>query len=292
MLRQRAQSPGGVPGAFSLVHHRGGRRLVIALVYDPSAVSIPRVQSRLRGADLLLFPELMDGGYAALTGGARPHTPASPLIRRLRLLSRDLVPVCVAGSLFYRAGTRRPTNSSLVFIRGRLRARYDKVHLFRPARDPRYFQRGRRLCLFPVPGEHRLVAGLMICFDLRFPELARALTVRGAHMLLVPARWPAERDDAWRTLLKARAIENQCFVVGCNARGAEGGRSYAFDPLGREIFASRRTGGPAADLIVLETDMLSTARSLYRSTHEARLSISQRGLFRINASRRRSGRHK
>ena len=271
MLRQRIHSLGGDPGAFSLA-----RRLVIALVYDSSALSLQRVRSRLRGADILLLPELMDGGYAALAGGSRPHTPGSPLIRRLRGLSRDMVPVCVAGSLFYRAGTRRPTNTSLVFIRGRLRARYDKIHLFRPAHDPRYFQPGRRLCLFPLPDSvPRLTVGVMICFDLRFPELARSLAAQGARILVVPARWPAVRDDAWRTLLKARAIENQCFVVGCNAPGREGGRSYVFDPFGGEVFVSRRRGGAGPDLIVLETEKLAAARSLYHAIREARMPLSR-----------------
>ena len=66
------------------------------------------------------------------------------------------------------------------------------------------------------------------------------LAREGIQLLLVPARWPAVRDDAWQTLLKARAIENQIFVAGCDAADSEGGYSYVFDPMGRLLLSSRQ----------------------------------------------------
>jgi len=90
-------------------------------------------------------------------------------------------------------------------------------------------------------GGSNIRAGVIICYDLRFPELTRMLALGGIQVLFIPARWPAIRNDAWQTLLKARAIENQIFVVGCNAPGKEGGLSYVFDPLGECLMTQART---------------------------------------------------
>jgi predicted amidohydrolase len=84
------------------------------------------------------------------------------------------------------------------------------------------------------------VFGIMICFDVRFPELARSLALAGAQVLFCPAEFPAERTAIWATLLRARAIENQVFVVGCNRVGSDGkhtyaGRSAIIDPEGNTL---------------------------------------------------------
>jgi len=84
-------------------------------------------------------------------------------------------------------------------------------------------------------------AGGIVCFDLRFPELVRALALRGIHLLIVPARWPAVRDQIWRSLLKARAIENQCYVLAAAQGGLHRngrtthGDSMLVDPWGRVV---------------------------------------------------------
>ncbi len=80
----------------------------------------------------------------------------------------------------------------------------------------------------------------MICYDLRFPELSRALAVAGARLLLVPAQWPVRRLEAWLLLARARAVENELFVAACNRVGADGdalfpGHSMVVDPWGRAL---------------------------------------------------------
>jgi predicted amidohydrolase len=79
--------------------------------------------------------------------------------------------------------------------------------------------------------------GVIICYDLRFPEAVRPWFKSGLDLLCVPARWPRVRDDLWQALLRARAIENQCFVIGVDSRDVEGGGSYAYSPLGEPIFS-------------------------------------------------------
>jgi predicted amidohydrolase len=71
----------------------------------------------------------------------------------------------------------------------------------------------------------------MICYDIRFPELARRLTLDGAEILVVPGEWPKPRQDAWNTLLRARAMENQLFLVAANACGVTGKLDFFGDSL-------------------------------------------------------------
>ena len=101
---------------------------------------------------------------------------------------------------------------------------YRKVHLFSPTAEDRYFKPGRKAVVCQTSLGH---IGLMICYDLRFPELCRSLALGGAKMVAVMAEWPAERVAHWKVLLKARAIENQLFIVGANRCGQDGDLVYA-----------------------------------------------------------------
>ena len=224
----------------------------------------------LLGLDAIVFPELLDGGYAALERGRGSHQEGDDFWQHMVDASRRLTTTIVAGSVRLIDGRGRATNTSLVFSRGRLRYRYDKIHLFGPTGDRRYFSRGHRAGVFTLARARgpRRRSAVILCYDLRFPELVRSLALAGTEILFVPARWPAVRDLAWRTLLCARAIENQLFVVGCNAPDEEGGRSYVFGPGGEELFGGRvpRTR-PVR--IVLEFALRERARRLHRPLQEA-----------------------
>ncbi len=262
--------------------------LRVGLCTGPAAVTAPHAAGRLGGADILVFPELVDSGYAALKAGALPHRTGDALLAGFASASKTLSPYCIAGSVFMRNPPPLTSNTSLVYHRGKLIHRYDKIHLFRPAGDHRYFRPGTRVGTFRValPGA-RLRCGVIICYDLRFPELVRAMARTGLDVLFVPARWPAVRDDAWRTLLKARAIENQIFVVGCNAFGEEGGWSYAFDPLGETAFDSHAEPGEQSYLIPLDLGRLADAQRLHRNINEAVVLRSAPALRRVTARRGR-----
>jgi omega-amidase len=214
--------------------------LTISLGFDPGVLTHNRFFPALRNTDVLVFPELVDGGYAALAQGAAPHHADDLYVRAFRAASRKFSFCCIAGSVYLRTPPSSLTNTSFTFSHGRRIHRYDKMHLFGPSGDSGYFQPGRRMTTFTVrSGVLLLRAGVVLCYDLRFPELVRALALHGMRLLVVPARWPRKRDEAWRTLLRARAIENQIFVIGCNAPDSEGGFSYAFDPFGKLLFSNR-----------------------------------------------------
>ena len=212
-------------------------------------------------SDVILFPELVDGGYAALERGAGIHRVGDRYMKIFQDASRKHRCTCVAGSVALRNSDGSLTNTSLAFRHGRRVHRYDKIHLFRPTGDHRFFRAGTGVRSFLIPAKDRRIrAGVIICYDLRFPELSRMLAREGIQLLLVPARWPAVRDDAWQTLLKARAIENQIFVAGCDAADSEGGYSYVFDPMGRLLLSSRQKPGRKVYTVLLDLRLLHEAR--------------------------------
>lgn len=129
-------------------------------------------------------------------------------------------------------------NTAMIFDRsGTCIASYDKTHLFTPMGEDNYFTPGDHLCRFTLDG---VQCGLVICYDIRFPELTRSLTVPGLDLLFVVSQWPRQRISHLHTLTVARAIENQMFVVCCNSCGIAGdtvygGNSLVIDPWGQII---------------------------------------------------------
>ena len=240
--------------------------------------------------DLLVFPELMDGGYAAVKRGEGRHALDDAFVATLRDASKG-GPCIVGGSVMLAAGAGTHTNTSLVFANGRVVHRYDKIHLFRPGNDHEYFVGGRSVGTFPlILRGTRLRAGVVICYDLRFPELTRALAQDGAQLVVVPARWPAVRDLAWSALLRARAIENQIFVVGCNAGGEEGGRSYVYGPSGEELLTVEQDDARPVVAVTVDTDLIAGSHRFHDNIREAVLLRAGRIPRRITDAGRRGRR--
>ena len=138
----------------------------------------------------------------------------------------------------------RVYNTAMVFDRTGARiASYDKTHLFTPMGEDNYYTPGDRLCSFTLDG---VKCGLIICYDVRFPELTRSLTVPGLDMLFVVSQWPKVRTFHLRSLTTARAIENQMFLVCCNSCGTTGqtvygGNSAIIDPWGETVALAGET---------------------------------------------------
>ncbi|MFN2351242.1 MAG: carbon-nitrogen hydrolase family protein, partial [Kiritimatiellia bacterium] len=223
----------------NLVQHAAGR--------DPrdNLNNLEKMLAAAPAADLTLLPEVF-----ALRGSGQDYRDAAetipgPLCRWAADQARRRRTWLLAGSIVESAGRRRYNTSLLFDSRGRLAARYRKIHLFsvtlpngKRLREQAVYDAGRQPVVADVAGWR---CGLSICYDLRFPELYRRHAEAGAHILLVPADFTRTTGRAhWRQLLLARAIENQAFVIAANqcgrnpANGVESyGHSLAVDPWGR-----------------------------------------------------------
>ncbi|MHB1306691.1 MAG: carbon-nitrogen family hydrolase [Limisphaerales bacterium] len=136
------------------------------------------------------------------------------------------------------AGDGRGRNEAILFSpSGQEMASFAKLHLFTPGGESEMHRAGNEVVTFPL--EETTVA-VFVCYDLRFPEVFRRAVRKGAEVFLVPANWPEPRIEHWICLLRARAIENQAFVVGVNRVGRDPsrnypGRSLVVDPWGNVL---------------------------------------------------------
>lgn len=215
---------------------------------------------------LLLLPEMFATGFtmnaAAVAEPVNGPTASflSDLARRHRILVQ-------AGVVIREAGDARPRNEALVFdTEGRLLARYAKMYLFSFAGEPAQYAPGESGVVF---GWRDTLFAPAICYDLRFPELFRRAVKDRVHVLTIIACWPAPREEHWLALLRARAIENQCFVAAVNRCGrdpsglAYGGRSQVIDPRGAVL----ADGGNQEGIIQVEIDL--EAQRQYRQEFPA-----------------------
>jgi predicted amidohydrolase len=173
-------------------------------------------------------------------------------LRKISSLSKKYEMV-ISGSIIEKEGSDYFNTAYITDASGKEIGKYRKIHLFSMAGEDNYFKCGQQKIVVNT-GLGKL--GVIICYDLRFPELTRSVALNGAEILLVPAQWPKARVKHWRTLAIARAIENQLFVVACNRTGRDKkeeypGHSLIIDPWG-EVLAE---GGEEEGFIVAEIDL-------------------------------------
>jgi predicted amidohydrolase len=187
-----------------------------------------------QGARLAVLPEMWSSGFAYKNLNELALRTQG-IVEELLELSRELKLV-VVGSMPEPHGAK-VFNTVYVVDNGRLAGVYRKLHLFSLLGEDRAFDSGNSWLLADTSVGK---LGVIICYDLRFPELSRRLAMEGADVICVPAQWPKPRQEHWRTLLRARAIENQLYVVACNACGPIGkldffGMSMIIDPKGEML---------------------------------------------------------
>ncbi|MFB6194894.1 MAG: nitrilase-related carbon-nitrogen hydrolase [Haloplanus sp.] len=204
-----------------------------------------------RGADLVVLPELFTVGYFAFeTYDRAAEGLDGPTFARLADLAADHGVGLLAGShvedleASAAAGVDVPADEGLANTcafydrSGIRRAVYRKHHLFGyESAETRLLTPGESLATVDFEG---FTVGMSTCYDLRFPELYRRLADRGATLVCVPSAWPYPRVEHWRTLTRARAIENLCYVAAANGAAAFDdatllGRSTVYDPWGTTL---------------------------------------------------------
>ncbi|WP_424212887.1 carbon-nitrogen family hydrolase [Streptomyces sp. BI20] len=253
--------------------------LIQVAVHDEESVSArrARVADLVReqgGADLVVLPELWPVGafaYELFETEAEPLD--GPTFRTLSAAARAAGVWLHGGSIAERAGDGRLFNTALVISpEGELAATYRKIHRFG-------FDEGEAVLM--APGETLTTVtlpeqtlGLATCYDLRFPELFRGLVDAGATTFVVSAGWPARRREHWTLLNRARAVEDQAYVLACATAGThagveQSGHSLVVDPWG-EVLAE---AGPGEEVLTVEllAGKVAETRKVFPALRDRRL---------------------
>ncbi len=213
-------------------------------------------------ADLLVLPELWGSGYDLERAPELADELNTGLFSAVASLARHHKLAMCGSLLEWDPATRRAYNTATLYdADGALRGTYRKIHLIGLMDEDRYLGAGEAAPVLDLPWGQ---GALAICYDLRFPELFRRYALDGAGIVLIPSEWPIPRIEHWRTLLKARAIENQCFIVACNRVGSDrantfGGRSAVVDPRGNVLVEADES--PDLLFATLNLDLLEEVRN-------------------------------
>lgn len=212
---------------------------------DPPAnvvKAIPMIrQAGLDGSDMIMFPEMFTTGYELSIVGPRITELAEPVngptITALREAAKQAGVYVVAPIALYRDDLPGvPFNSAVLIDReGNVAGVYDKQHLW--ALERFYFRGGNGTPVFQTDFG---TIGIMICYDMGYPEVARMLALQGAQIVLCPSAWCEPDHDVWDINVPARALENTVFLCAVNRYGREqdlymGGHSKVCDPRGRVV---------------------------------------------------------
>jgi omega-amidase len=185
--------------------------------------------------DLLIFPEMTLTGFT-MKAKEFAEDLKSNTYAFFSWLAKQKKCAIMYG--FIEKGKKKNFNT-LVHLnnQGKIINTYRKIHPFSYSTEDLFYGKGKETVVTKVKG---IKAGLSICYDLRFPELYRFYAKEKVDLIIDIANWPDSRIEHWQSLLKARAIENQCFVAGVNRVGNDpklhyNGYSSVFDPMGREV---------------------------------------------------------
>jgi predicted amidohydrolase len=220
-------------------------------------------QAAAQNAELLVLPELWSTGYDLAQADAYAAGLGQGAFGLMASLAEE-AGLYVAGTALETNPHGLPYNTAAIYgPDGALAGAYQKIHLWAPLGEVEHMTAGARMPVYELPWGR---VALAVCYDLRFPELWRRYADGGAQLVVIPAEWPVRRVEHWRLLLRARAVENQFFVAGCNRAGADadgefGGRSAAVDPWAQVLVE----GGDGSGLFVatLELDEVARSRSLF-----------------------------
>jgi predicted amidohydrolase len=230
------------------------------LAWQDPATNRRNLAAHFRGlaghTDLIVLPEMFTTGFT-MEARALAETMTGATVGWLRE-EAAAVGCAIAGSLIVEEGGQHFNRLVWATPAGGV-AHYDKRHLFRMAREQEHYASGSRRLVVEIKG-WRVCP--LVCYDLRFPVWSRN---RGDYdVLLYVANWPSRRRAAWSALLRARAIENVCYVIGVNRVGKDGngasysGDSVALDFLGQVLGGDR--DGHFVETVVLDRESLATFR--------------------------------
>lgn len=210
---------------------------------------------RCRGADLVILPEIWNLGFLSFDRYVREaETRLGPTLTAVQAAAREIKAHVHTGSFVEQDGNRYYNASYLISPEGEILAGYRKIHLFGyNSKETEILTPGEAVTVVETPLGN---IGMATCFDLRFPELFRAMVDRGAEIFLVCSAWPYPRLEHWLMLNRVRAMENQCFLISANSVGTNRGiqfvgHSMVADPWGVAVAAA----GDLETIVVSEIDL-------------------------------------
>jgi len=226
-----------------------------------------------RKSSLIVFPELWSTGYELERAKEFASELNKGIFSQISKVATE-AKIAIVGSVMEKRGVE-VTNSAPFFTpNGQMIGVYRKLHLFRLFDEDQYLASGAAPLTMDLPWGP---TGIAICYDLRFPELFRRYAIDNrVRLIIIPAEWPLIRLAHWRTLLQARAIENQCYIIACNAAGQSGdtvfaGHSMIVDPWGKIVIE----GGEEPQLLTadIELDVIDEIRERIPVFEDLRLDI-------------------
>lgn len=211
-------------------------------IWNNKTKSIERIESLLidldKQTDCLIFPEMTLTGFTMDAENYAEEIDGTG-IRYFIELSQKLKIDIFAGII--EKDEERIFNSLFHFNSlGLIQAVYRKIHPFSLSEESKHYSAGEEIVISHID---KTKIGLSICYDLRFPELYRLYGKQNVDIIIDIANWPIKRIEHWKTLLKARAIENQCFMIGANRIGTDPNHKYngcsaIFNPMGKELLCA------------------------------------------------------
>lgn len=204
------------------------------MIWEDKTASLKKAETMVKEAvqgncDLIVFPEMAFTGFSMnLEKVGEVHDTSATKSEIIQMARKYQIGIAYGWAALPALGEKKGTNLfTLIDAQGREVGEYAKTHPFSYGKENVYFEKGKEIVTVPYLG--RQIA-LFICYDLRFPEIFQ-IAARKADVLLVIANWPAKRSAHWETLLRARAIETQSYVVGVNCVGERDGDFYTGDSM-------------------------------------------------------------
>ncbi|OYT34504.1 MAG: carbon-nitrogen hydrolase [Candidatus Aenigmarchaeota archaeon ex4484_52] len=196
-------------------------------------------------SDVILFPEFFATGYLGKDSKKYAEKIGGKSSVFLKNIAKEKNANVIAGIIEKEKNKckNKIRNVALVYDKkARLKASYSKIHLFSLADEQKYFNAGNALSVFDING---IKCSVLICYDLRFPEIFRKLADKNVKLIFLMANWPDSREEHWLTLIKARAIENQIFIAAANMVGKIEDKNYfgssvVVDPWGNFVKKAKK----------------------------------------------------
>lgn len=223
--------------------------------------------AKAHNVELVIFPEMTLTAFSMNIQSSAEDEQTSPTVESFRVIAQEFQVAIICGVVF-KDGDKATNNALMIDRGGRAKARYSKIHPFTFAGEDKVFNGGSQISFGEIDS---MTIGLTICYDLRFPEVYSALGKK-CELIVNIANWPARRVDHWNVLLKARAIENQLFVVGVNRTGVDGkGLEYKkssqiINPNGELVSPVLSEG--LMDIYEIDSALISQFKQVFSTTQD------------------------